>query len=138
MGVVDSIYIIKNCPFCDGQGKLHKMAGNAFFVACSNPACKAEQIIFGSEKAAVQRWNKRPTTPERPKGEWIWKERIKGGFTTYTGDDTETGEKRTIVCDERRKVKLNFCSICGKVGDDTWLKFCPNCGADMRREEQNT
>lgn len=79
-----------------------------------------------------------PVTLERPKGEWIWKEYIKGGFAFYTGDDTETGEKRTIVCDERRKVKLNLCSICGKVGDDTWLKFCPNCGADMRREEQNT
>ena len=121
MRVIDSKYIIKNCPFCDGQGKLHKMAGNAFLVACSNPACKAEQIILGSEEAAVQMWNKRPTTSERPKGEWKY-----------------TDEVHEIA----RCSKCSFLiDASGCVDPEEYIstfRYCPYCGADMRREEQNT
>ena len=78
---------------------------------------------------------KLPTVnPERPKGERMWKERNKGAIDYVTGIDMETGEKRTIQVDNRHTVKRNYCSLCGKIGDDTFMNYCPNCGAEMREE----
>lgn len=34
--------------------------------------------------------------------------------------------------------KVEYCSVCGKKLDDTFQNFCPNCGADMRGEEDGT
>ena len=64
---IESQFVIKNCPFCGGQGKLYKINSEAYVVRCENPACKAEQIIFASEEAAVQMWNRRAVTSEIPR-----------------------------------------------------------------------
>lgn len=72
-----------------------------------------------------------PVEPEKPKGKWMWKERNKGGIDYITGIDTETGEKRTIQVDNRHIEKRNYCSLCGMIGDDAFMNYCPNCGADM-------
>ena len=48
---------------------------------------------------------------ERPQGEWI-----------------DTGSKEEYWDEEYQ------CSICG--GKDHWHNFCPNCGADMTKEEE--
>lgn len=63
---IESQYTIKNCPFCNSQGNLYKLGSRAYVVRCANPACKAEQIVFSCEEAAVQMWNKRPVVSERP------------------------------------------------------------------------
>ena len=49
---------------------------------------------------------------ERPTGEWI-----------------DTGSKEEYWDEEYQ------CSICGE--KDHWHNFCPNCGADMRKEAEN-
>ena len=80
----------------------------------------------------IARFPSATVEPERPKGKWVWKERNKGAIDYVTGKDTETGETRTIQVDSRHVVKRNYCSLCGKIGDDTFMNYCPNCGADMR------
>ena len=72
---------------------------------------------------------------ERLKGRWQWKLRMKGGFHTYTGVDS-MGETHTITVDERHETEEPYCPICGKWNDSQWLDFCPNCGCDMRGEEE--
>ena len=51
-------------------------------------------------------------TPQRPKGEWIYKTRIKGNPYIYE------------------------CSVCNECHRDKF-KYCPNCGAEMRRGEED-
>ena len=53
---------------------------------------------------------KLPSAQERKKGEWITK--------------STNGEM------------FDVCSVCGYVEWDEPHNFCPNCGADMRGEEQ--
>lgn len=52
----------------------------------------------------------------REKGEWVFPTKIGG-----------------------RSFNIPHCSVCGGVpcGVDENTNFCPNCGADMRAEEQN-
>lgn len=73
--------------------------------------------------------------PERPKGRWKWKHRMKGGFHTYTGVDS-MGKTHTITVDERYETEEPYCPNCGKWNDSQWLDFCPNCGSDNRGEEE--
>lgn len=73
--------------------------------------------------------------PERLKGKWVWKEREKGAIDYVTGVDIETGETCTIQVDNRHVEKRNYCSLCGRIGDDTFMNYCPNCGAYMKEEE---
>lgn len=49
---------------------------------------------------------------ERPQGEWI-----------------DTGHKEEYWAEEYQ------CSICG--AKDHWHNYCPNCGAEMRKETDN-
>lgn len=53
-----------------------------------------------------------PIVEERPHGEWI-KFTLEGGF-----------------------LSSHKCSNCGFHGNQLW-HFCPNCGADMRKEKEN-
>lgn len=73
-----------------------------------------------------------PAQPKR--GKWIKKHRHYGGFRSYTGFDA-IGEQHTITVDERTEYDDLYCSECGARSADNFLNFCPNCGADMRGEQ---
>lgn len=72
-----------------------------------------------------------PAEPERKKGKWIWKTRQLNSNYHVEGI-AENGDKEKVYVHRGGKVAFNYCSECGKRGDDTFLNFCPNCGADMR------
>lgn len=48
----------------------------------------------------------------------------------------EPRQKGEWIDDGRDKVVRWYCSICGR-WDRYVYNFCPNCGADMREEEQD-
>ena len=72
----------------------------------------------------------------REKGEWDMKHRHHGGFRRYTGRD-DFGEEHTITVDERSECDEPYCPKCGKWNESVWRNFCPNCGADMRKVEND-
>ena len=59
-----------------------------------------------------------PATPERKKGKWVGKEQFANSPEYYSWQ----------------------CSVCGCVLEDPTMDkpypFCPNCGADMRGEQE--
>lgn len=69
---------------------------------------------------------------DRPQGEWIWKERHINRNYIVKGTDS-MGEPAEVYVHEDRIEKRNYCSECGKLGDDIWLNYCPHCGAYMRK-----
>lgn len=60
-----------------------------------------------------------PTEPEREKGKWIPQDHNKTNGIAST----------LVYCYPK-------CSVCGHC--DNYTNFCPNCGADMRGEENET
>lgn len=99
---------LKPCPFCGGEARLllnakRKIYGKDEYrtgvVACCN-VCEA-RMFYGSEKLAIEAWNRREE-PEPPKmGKWI-----------------DNGDPLTITCGK-----------CGyDVARYNNTPFCPNCG----------
>ena len=70
------------------------------------------------------------------RGKWIWKERHRNSYRVVKGID-KYGKEGDLQLHEEYKVKVNYCSVCGKQGHEAFLNFCPNCGADMRGEEND-
>lgn len=74
-----------------------------------------------------------PAADVRPmvRGRWIYKKKLRGGFSRVTGTDDD-GNEITITVDNRREVDEPYCSECGKWNDGSNINFCGVCGADMR------
>lgn len=64
------------------------------------------------------------------RGEWVKKHKHRGGFRRVTGVD-DMGEEHTITIDERCEYDDLYCGMCGKQSADSFLEFCPACGAPM-------
>lgn len=77
-----------------------------------------------------------PTADVRPvvRGHWIWKHRHRGGFKRVLGVD-DYGNEHTVIIDDRYEIDDPYCSECRLLNDSSSLKFCPNCGADMRGKD---
>lgn len=80
----------------------------------------------------ISRIQEQPTVDAQPirYGKWVWKDRHRNSFRVVTGRN-EHFEKTSVVHHEEYTEQVNYCSLCGAKGDDTWMKFCPNCGAKM-------
>lgn len=73
------------------------------------------QISMVLESGFIAQIDKMPTIEERKKGKWISLDDFRGKYNTY-------GYK---------------CSECGEHSEYE-EKYCPNCGADMRGESNET
>ncbi len=115
---------LKPCPFCGGEAKIvhHKFFSEVvrhwedggYSIECKNCHASGYQL-WSCEKQASKAWNRRVSFNERIKGEWILEREPDG----------------TPYC--------FHCSVCDKdfhhIGIKTAYDFCPNCGADMRKEK---
>lgn len=70
------------------------------------------------------------------KGHWIWKERHRNSYKAVQGID-KYGKNGDLLIHEDYTELVPYCSECGKVGHEVFLNFCPNCGADMRGENDD-
>jgi hypothetical protein len=79
-----------------------------------------------------------PTVDATPirHGHWVKKRAIHGGIRQYTGTD-EFGNEHTITVDERMEYDDLYCSECNGRSSDSWLDYCPKCGAKMDGGEMN-
>lgn len=126
---------LKPCPFCGVRYPYitfeRGYIDDSAVVFCN--ACKIsvkleendqEGFNDAAKEKAIEAWNRRASVePERKKGEWVrWYEEI----------ERDTCKEFIPHCK---------CSECGTEYDSHTVKFinfCPNCGADMRGEEDET
>ena len=67
---------------------------------------------------------------------WFYKDRHRKTCRQYTGYD-DMGEVHTITVIEESEGKEPYCSECGAQAAESFINFCPNCGAKMDGGENN-
>lgn len=67
----------------------------------------------------------------------IWKEREVREETYYNSGHLWEGEPVYFLKYVHYIDKIPLCSRCGKHIDDTFMHYCPNCGAKMDEEDEN-
>lgn len=65
------------------------------------------------------------------RGNIIWKERFVGGYKYKKTKCHNCGTTEQVEVEHPVKTKIGYCSECEKRLDDTFMKYCPNCGAKM-------
>lgn len=68
-------------------------------------------------------------------GRWMYKERHRKSYRQYTGFDG-AGEIHTIMVLEESEGKEPYCSECGAQAAESFLEYCPHCGAEMDGERR--
>lgn len=63
-------------------------------------------------------------------GRWIYKERHRKSYRQYTGYDA-VGDIHTVTVLEETGGKEPYCSECGAQAAESYMDFCPHCGAKM-------
>lgn len=67
------------------------------------------------------------------RGHVVWVERP-AVFAQYERHHSEDGITMYVRTCAEVKVKVPYCSECEKRLDDRFMKFCSNCGADIKEE----
>lgn len=86
----------------------------------------AERIIAGVPAADVE--------PKRKTGRRVYKHRTQGHIFKETGVDVMTGEKRTVLVYTNLSGKYPHCLYCDALAADSFMDYCPHCGAKMLPE----
>lgn len=72
--------------------------------------------------------------PKRKTGRWVYKHRTQVHYHKETGEDVITGEKRTVMVYTDLSGKYPHCPYCDALAADSFLDYCPRCGAKMDAE----
>lgn len=67
------------------------------------------------------------------KGHWVMKHRHSKSVKYVTGID-KWGEEHRVNFVEESEGDEPYCSECGAAAAESFLNFCPKCGADMRKD----
>lgn len=73
---------------------------------------------------------------ERPRGRWVYKDRHRKSFRLVTGYDS-MGDVHTITICEESQGKEPYCGICGAQAAESFMDYCPHCGAIMDKEDDS-
>ena len=86
-------------------------------------ACMVLCVVLGSCSVTM-------VSAEQNRPVKIWLENTNGSYET------------AIIVDENEVIqpwmKRYYCSECLEGGNQSWFKFCPNCGAKMNRGDGNS
>ena len=88
-----------------------------------------------STKRFVDAIEKVPAADVEPvrHGHWVYKMRERNKTEKVTGFD-ELGFNHTVIVNTHVKGKVPYCSECNALAADSFLDFCPHCGAKMDGE----
>lgn len=108
--------------YVDADVLLEQMKLRRFFVGrASDPIC----IIEDAPAADAE--------PVRH-GHWVYKMRERNKCENVTGFD-ELGFVHTITVNTHVKGPVPYCGLCNALAADSFLDYCPRCGAKMDGED---
>ena len=106
---------LKPCPFCGSKAKLTTLSGEPAIACTLCPAIMLGGSVAGKLDLVIV-WNHRDGAEGHKKGEWT---------------EIQRDEPTDLVA-------RNECSLChNAIWVDRRWDYCPNCGADMREEEES-
>lgn len=68
-------------------------------------------------------------------GHWVYKMRERIRYENVTGTDP-LGETHTVTVKTHVRGPVPYCSLCDALAADSFLDYCPRCGAKMDGEEK--
>lgn len=98
---------------------------------------KLDLIVY--RVSCIEKINKIPAVdvePKRKTGRWVYKYRTQVHYHKETGEDVMTGEKRTVMVYDDLSGKYPHCPYCDALAADSFMDYCPHCGAKMLPEPQ--
>lgn len=111
---------------------------NAMNAACSDCYCCETIDEFEDTTCPVkQKFMSIPAAdvePKRKTGRWVYKHRTQVYYHTETGEDVMTGENRTVMVYTDLSGKYPHCPYCDALAADSFMDYCPHCGAKMLPE----
>lgn len=113
-----------DCQNCPVQSKEYREKGIA--------ACRAFEKQSVLVPIDLLRKAIRSLEKSKPNiSHWEYKERHRKSFHQYTGFD-KNGETHTIIVEEESEGHEPYCANCGAQAAESWLSYCPKCGAVMK------
>ena len=110
--------------YINADALLAKMEQRRFYVGrASDPIC----IIEDMPAADVE--------PVRH-GRWVYKMRERNKTEKVIGFD-ELGFSHTVTVNTHVKGRVPYCSECNALAADSFLDYCPRCGAKMDGKKEN-
>lgn len=85
---------------------------------------------------AIKLLDQQPAVDSEKHGYWIWKRRHRGNIRKVMTTDSGAYGKHMVEIDERYVIREPYCSECGALGADSFLNYCPKCGAKMDGERK--
>lgn len=67
------------------------------------------------------------------RGHWVYKMRELIRYENVTGTDP-LGEVHTVTVKTHIRGSVPYCSLCDALAADSFLDYCPRCGAKMDKE----
>lgn len=67
---------------------------------------------------------------------WVYKERHRSSYRLANGYDA-MGEMHSIMVHEDSDGKEPYCARCGAAAAESFMDFCPHCGARMDGEKED-
>jgi len=101
------------------------------------PAYHGSEGAWVDQKDALDTLNAIPAAdvePKRKTGRWVYKHRTQVHYHKETGEDVMTGEKRTVMVYDDLSGKYPHCPYCDALAADSFMDYCPHCGAKMDAE----
>ena len=72
--------------------------------------------------------------PKRKMGHWVYKRREQIHYERITGYDIFSGDRHIIEVRKDLGGKYPHCSECDALAADSFMDYCPHCGAKMDAE----
>lgn len=90
------------------------------------------------EAVPVSYLQKIPAADVEPvrRGHWVYKMRELIRYEDVTGTDP-LGGVQTVTVKTHIRGPVPYCSLCDALAADSFLDYCPRCGAKMDKEEED-
>jgi hypothetical protein len=100
-----------------------------------NEATNLYGVLGGAVSGCIKLLNQQPAADVAPvkHGHWVYKMRELIRYEDVTGTDP-LGGTQTVAVKTHVRGPVPYCSLCDALAADSFLDYCPRCGAKMDAE----